>query len=322
MSLRRVGQVGCAALIALTVAIAPPGREQGSDLKLSSAAGALSLSNSKGGGAIFSASNLGPGGVTSGSITISNTGELPGAVTLSDSNLAETRGTGGGLLSNRLELMVIGDTDRALGRLLYIGQLGALPDLPLGVLKPGQRRDYRFVVEFPQGTPAADNFLANASLEVSYVWSAVSVEGAPPVAPPMAPPVAPPIAPSPDGTSPASVDRRAPLVRLVAKPKRRTLRRGYLVVRAHCDEWCRISGRARWRIARKRASSRVRTRRASANRWTRLKISIPRRARRSVRAAMSDRRRLSLRLALTASDAAGNKRRVRSRIPLKNVVRR
>lgn len=317
MSLRRVGQVGCAALIALTFAIAPPGRGH-PDLELSSTAGALSLSNSKGGGAIFSASNMGPGGVTSGSITISNTGELPGAVTLSDSNLVDTPGTGGGLLSRRLELMVIGDTDRALGRVLYLGKLGALPNVPLGVLEPGQRRDYRFVVEFPQGTPAADNFLANASVEVEYVWSAVSVEGAPPVSGEGAPrPVAPPIGPSPNGTSPASEDRRAPLVRLRIRRARRTLRRGYLVVLARCDESCSLRGRARWRIAKRRPRTHVRNRRASAGRWTPLKISVPRRARKSLRAVIVEHRRLSLRVALTVADVAGNTRRVRSRIPLR-----
>ena len=284
-------------------------------MKLSSAEGGLSLSNSKGGGAIFSASGMGPGGVVSGSITISNSGGLPGAVTLSDSNLVNRPGTGGGLLSNRLQLLVTDDTERPLGKVLYMGKLGVLPDLPLGVFEPGQRRTYGFMIQFPEEPPAegGDNAFADGSVEVSYVWSAVSVAGKPPVAPS----VAPPAAPSPNGTSPAGEDRRAPLVRLRIRSVRRTLRRGYLVVLVRCDEWCTLRGRARWTIAQKRLPGSMRGRRAPAGRWTALKVYVPRRARGSLRAVMADHRRLSVRLALTVGDAAGNKRRVLRRIPLR-----
>lgn len=302
MSPRRVGPIGCAAALALVFGTAPPNDEKGPRLTLASADGGFSLANSRGGGAIFSASGIGPGEIVSGSVRISNTGGLPGAVTLSDSNIVDTPGPGGGSLSDRLLLRVTDDTAGAPGQILYGGNLGALPDLSLGVFQAGRERTYGFLVHFPEGESAlgpasGDNAFAEASVEVSYHWTAVSVDGSSP------------------GTPPPAADDRAPLVRLRVQRARRLLRGGYLVVLARCDEQCRLSGRARWRIARKQIPARIRERGVPASRWARLKVGVPRRARRSLRSAAARGRHLSLRLEITARDAAGNKRCVHSRIP-------
>ena len=68
-------------LLALGLAFAPPG-EGAPKLQLASAGGALSLSNSKEGAAIFRADSMRPGEEASGSVTITNTGTVTGALTL------------------------------------------------------------------------------------------------------------------------------------------------------------------------------------------------------------------------------------------------
>ena len=64
-------------LLALGLAFAPPG-EGAPKLQLASAGGALSLSNSKEGAAIFRAAAMRPGEEASGSVTITNTGTVTG----------------------------------------------------------------------------------------------------------------------------------------------------------------------------------------------------------------------------------------------------
>ena len=48
-----------------------------------------------------------PGEEASGSVTITNTGTVTGALTLAPAAPADTPGPGGGTLSNKLELLVI-----------------------------------------------------------------------------------------------------------------------------------------------------------------------------------------------------------------------
>ena len=80
-------------LLALGLAFAPAG-EGAPKLRLASASGALSLSNSKEGAAIFHADAMRPGEEATGSVTIANTGTVNAALTLAgrgDRRHARTR---------------------------------------------------------------------------------------------------------------------------------------------------------------------------------------------------------------------------------------
>ena len=82
-------------LLALGLAFAPAG-EGSPTVQLASASGALSLSNSKEGTAIFHADAMRPGEQASGSVTITNTGTINAALTLQAENASDTPGNGGG----------------------------------------------------------------------------------------------------------------------------------------------------------------------------------------------------------------------------------
>ena len=109
-------------LLALGLAFAPPG-EGAPQLQLASASGALSLSNSKEGAAIFRAVAMRPGEEASGSVTITNTGTVTGALTLAPAAPADTPGQGGGTLSDKLELLVIDVTTVSVPVTVYAGTL-------------------------------------------------------------------------------------------------------------------------------------------------------------------------------------------------------
>src|SRR5215210_7102900 len=109
-------------LVALGLAFAPSG-EGAPSLQLASASGALSLSNSKEGSAIFRAAAMRPGEEASGSVTITNTGTVTGTLTLAPAAAADTPGVGGGRLSDKLELLVIDVTTIPAPATVYSGTL-------------------------------------------------------------------------------------------------------------------------------------------------------------------------------------------------------
>jgi Ca2+-binding RTX toxin-like protein len=166
------------------------------------ASGALSLSNSGEGGAIFTASNLGPGHSTEGSVTITNTGSAPGSLTLSASELSDSPGTYGGTLSEVLDLSI---AESGTDTTVYSGKLDSMPEQQLGPLAPGDSHTYRFSVGLPDsGNPTADwsgeNIYQRASSSIGYEWTLTEAEGGdpePPEAAPGSPPLTPPGSPPP-----------------------------------------------------------------------------------------------------------------------------
>jgi spore coat-associated protein N len=157
-------------LLALGLAFAPPG-EGAPTLQLASASGALSLSNSKEGAAIFRASAMRPGEEAGGSVTITNTGTVTGALTVAPAEPSDTPGAGGGRLSNRLELLVIDVTTVTAPVTVYAGTLELMNTTGVGTLAPGQHRTYLFVATLrPNGN--ADNAYQGAALTTGFTWSA------------------------------------------------------------------------------------------------------------------------------------------------------
>lgn len=138
-------------------------------------AGNLSQGNSKSGSAVLSATGMKPGDATTGTVEIANDGDIPGVFTLASSGLAETAGTGGGLLSTKLDLVIRDQGDPAApsapGTVVYSGKLGALGTQSLGTFAVGEAHRYHFTVTFPDGgAGGADNAYKKASTSLQFDW--------------------------------------------------------------------------------------------------------------------------------------------------------
>jgi hypothetical protein len=132
------------------------------------ATGAMSLDNDKEGAAIFNATMV-PGDVETGTVTLSNEGDVNGAVVLSDSALADAPGPNGGDLSDVLQLRIVEDSGGAGAREWYNGLLSSMPDIPLGTWGPGVDHTFDFIVTLPA---SAGNAYQGSGLEVTYDWNA------------------------------------------------------------------------------------------------------------------------------------------------------
>ena len=141
-------------------------------------AGSMSQSNSKDGAAILTADNLRPGDTTTGTVDITNTGDVVGAFTLLQSNVVDVP-----LLpafSERLTLEVEDLGDPACvsscppADTIYSGNVSDMASLPLGTYAPGVTHRYRFTATFPDGTPAVDNTYAGAETTVDYSFESTS----------------------------------------------------------------------------------------------------------------------------------------------------
>lgn len=163
------------ALTALGIAFGAPGGGDEPRLKLAAAGGSLTLVNSKEGGAVFTAGAMRPGGQASGTVQITNSGSVPGALSVDRAaDPLETPGDGGGLLSARLELAVIDVTRASAPAVVWSGKLAAMPTLAVGTIPPGEQRAYRFEATMAHG--ADDNAFQGASLSAGFTWTAVGSE--------------------------------------------------------------------------------------------------------------------------------------------------
>jgi hypothetical protein len=155
-------------LIAAAVAWSDPEqrRDTGEGLTLS-AAGALRIADSRGGGAILRAPALGPGASASGRVTIHNRGAAA-RLLLSRRRLLNTPGVGEDSLERALRLRVREITPGA-HKLVYHGALATMPTLRLGPVAPGASRRYRFVASLPE-PGLVDNSLMGARLRFDYRW--------------------------------------------------------------------------------------------------------------------------------------------------------
>jgi hypothetical protein len=176
-------------LAALASALAAVGLAAGSGADFTSASanpantfssGTLTHTNSKNAAALLTAAAMKPGETKTGSVTITNTGTLPGTFTLSKSSLTNpSLGSGGEKLSDQIDL-VIKDGDTT----VYSGKLGAMSAISLdgdlgaaGTQQFGKSgsatatHTYDFTVTLPAATGDA---FQGTSTSVQYDWTASS----------------------------------------------------------------------------------------------------------------------------------------------------
>jgi hypothetical protein len=136
-------------------------------------AGTFTHSNSKDAAAIATMTNMKPGDVATGTVTIKNTGSLAGDFTLTMKKIADTAGTNGGSLYGVLKLQVLdGATE------VYNGNLKDFTTKSLGTFNADATHTYTFNVTFPDGgTPTSnttgDNAYQGGTTTVEFDWSAV-----------------------------------------------------------------------------------------------------------------------------------------------------
>lgn len=140
-------------------------------------AGTLSMDNSEDNAAILSLTNMKPGDVATGSVTIANTGTLGGGLKLALTGHDSTVGPNKGDLFDYLLLKVTyGATS------VYDGTLAGFKTREAGTIaakgEAGDSLTYDFEVTFPDGnTPGSDttgdNAYQGSATEVEFTWTAV-----------------------------------------------------------------------------------------------------------------------------------------------------
>jgi spore coat-associated protein N len=145
-------------------------------------AGNLTHSNSRAPGAILNVTALKPGGSQSGTVDITNTGDVSGVFTVSESNILDSDTAH--KMSQKLNLVVtdLGDpgaTTPPAPVVKYSGKLGSMTATDLGAYATGDTHRYKFTVTFPDGgippTPTSgDNLYKGGSVTADFNWESVS----------------------------------------------------------------------------------------------------------------------------------------------------
>ena len=130
------------------------------------------------GAAILAAHGMAPGEVRTGSIDVTNIGDMAGTFALGATGLT------GSPLARELDLDVRDVTPGRGAALVYSGKLASLSSVALGDMAQGEAHRYRFSVSLPSD---ADDSYQGASSTVTFMWSATASESD--VAPTSTPPV-------------------------------------------------------------------------------------------------------------------------------------
>jgi spore coat-associated protein N len=137
------------------------------------AAGIMKIDSDNANGAKLNISHLVPGHSQSGTVTLSNTGDADGLLTLAKTAVVNSSAPG---LSGKLTVDIV---DNSNGNTVYSGTLGSMPDSAAGTIAKGGTKSYTFTVSFPDGgVPSSDttgdNVYQNQWVTVDYAWKAVS----------------------------------------------------------------------------------------------------------------------------------------------------
>jgi spore coat-associated protein N len=140
-------------------------------------AGTLTITDSVPGTSILNANAMKPGASSSGTVTITNGGNLPATFTLAATSLQDTPATPPFSAKLTLQVQDLGDPACHSGCpapvTIYSGALGSMGPQTLGTFVAGATRQYTFTVTFPDsGAGGADNAYGGATSTVAYQWTA------------------------------------------------------------------------------------------------------------------------------------------------------
>ena len=130
--------------------------------------GTLSHTNSKADKAILNLTDIKPGDIVNGSLTITNTGSLPADFTLTETS--SVNGFSG-------EYLTLAITNTTTGAKVYTGTFGGLVDgskTALGAVAPGVANNYTFSVRLADDAP---NSQQAKTASAAYTWDSVQQAG-------------------------------------------------------------------------------------------------------------------------------------------------
>jgi spore coat-associated protein N len=283
---------GCAAAASSSVSAEPRA-------VISQVSGALHVTNSRDGQAIFQAQGLAPGRSVTGTVELSNAGTLAGELGFQHLDVQDVPGVNGGRLSDAVHLDVQ-DVTGGNNVPVFAGQLGTLQSRALGSIAAGEARTYRFTASLPDGgAPASptsgDNAYAGSALTVRYSWTAT--------------------APDPGaggGTGGGGTGGGGGTVEptfnfyVVSK---KVVKRGLLDVMATCDRACTVS--AYGQLPRAKGSRKaVRTARRTATltipgKAARIRLKLSKKSKRTLQKALRRKKKVVLRVTASVRIASG-----------------
>ncbi|RHW26504.1 hypothetical protein D0Z08_14355 [Nocardioides immobilis] len=130
--------------------------------------GSLTHTNSKADQAVFNLPTMKPGDTVNGTLTLTNTGTLPAAFSLTETSSSN------GFTGDNLSLTITNTTS---GATVYTGSFGGLVDgtkTALGTMQPGAAATYRFSVQLAQATGNGDQ---GKTATAAYKWDAIQLDG-------------------------------------------------------------------------------------------------------------------------------------------------
>ncbi len=182
------------ALGAIGLAVAAPGGHRTAGAEIQNAGGAVSITNSRAGQAVFTAQAMRPGEGVSGTLQIGNDGDVAGHFAVRPSTVSDTPGPNGGLLSERIELVLFDVTDVDHAVTVYAGHPADFAQVDLGTFDAGESRNYLFAATLPDGG-TSDNLYQGSGLSLGFEWRAGATGHA-------APTPTPTVTPRPTPTKP------------------------------------------------------------------------------------------------------------------------
>ena len=163
-----------ALLLAISVAVASGANFTASSANAGNAftAGTLTMSNNDAPGAIFlsTPAKMRPGAVSTGTVTVANTGDVPGQFSMSATATSDPNNLGANL---NLLIMEGGTT-------IYTGKLNAVGTLALGTWQSTggtSSHTYAFTVTWPNNSPssdATDTSLMGKACTYAVNWAAIA----------------------------------------------------------------------------------------------------------------------------------------------------
>jgi hypothetical protein len=205
------------ALGAIGLAVAAPGGGQRlASAEIQGAGGAVSIANSRANQAVFSAHDMRPGEGVSGTLRIGNDGDVAGHFAVRPSTVNDIPGPNGGLLSERIELVLFDVTDVDDPVTVYAGHPADFDQVGLGKFEAGEARNYLFAATLPDEGPG-DNLYQGSGLSLGFEWRAGAAGNATPTPTPTltvtpAPTATPAPAPIATPTAPTATPTPTPTV--------------------------------------------------------------------------------------------------------------
>jgi hypothetical protein len=286
--------IGAVVAVCASTGLAQPDRPHA---VLTQASGDFTIANSLDGRAVFQASGLAPGESVTGTVQLSNPGQLDGELNLAQLDVQDKPGANGGRLSGAVRLDIT-DVTGGSSVPVFAGQLASVGTRPLGPIGAGQARTFRFTASLADtGTPPSatggDNAYAGSGLTARYAWTATADDL---------------------GGGGGQV---APVVKMKVVTKK-LLKKGILDVMASCDKACRVSTYAQLPKAKKRAKKAPKTKARTAliaipGKSARLRLKISKTSKRQLVKTLRKKRRVVLRVNLSATAASGGPSRAYSK---------